>query len=127
MRFALDLRESLGIAFDAIRANKRRGMLTTLGIIIGIVAVITTMTAANGLQNTFREGFSSVGSDVLYVSRMPWVVMDDFFQYKDPSVGRRFARVLADPMKTLFFQKAEKGEVDAELNKSLYNMFTEDK
>jgi uncharacterized protein (DUF362 family) len=53
--------------------------------------------------------------------------MDDFFQYKDPSVGRRFARVLADPMKTLFFQKAEKGEVDAELNKSLYNMFTEDK
>jgi len=43
-----------------IRANKARGALTTLGIIIGIVAVMVTMTAANGLQNRFRESFSSV-------------------------------------------------------------------
>ena len=70
---------SLRSAIDAIHANKARGALTTLGIIIGIVAVITTMTAANGLQNTFRTSFSAVGTDVLYVSRMPWVVMNDFF------------------------------------------------
>lgn len=95
MRLALDLGESFRIALDAIRANKKRGMLTTLGIIIGIVAVITTMTAANGLQNTFREGFSSVGSDVLYVSRMPWVVMDDFFVFRNrPPFDLREARAL---------------------------------
>ncbi len=95
MRLLADTRESLGIALDAIRANKARGALTTLGIIIGIVAVITTMTAANGLQNTFRESFSSVGTDVLYVSRMPWIVMNDFFEFRNrPPLELRQAREL---------------------------------
>jgi putative ABC transport system permease protein len=89
------LGESLGIALRALSANKARGALTTLGIIIGIVAVVTTMTAVNGLQNRFRESFSAVGSDVIYVSRMPWVVMNDFFLYRNrPGLDLREARVL---------------------------------
>jgi len=83
MRFFVDVGESFRIAIGAIWANKARGVLTTLGIIIGIVAVITTMTAFNGMQNAFRQGFASVGSDVLYVSRMPWVIMNDFFMYRN--------------------------------------------
>ena len=95
MRLALDFGESLRIALAAIRANKARGALTTLGIIIGIVAVVLTMTAANGLQNTFRESFSAVGSDVIYVSRMPWVVMNDFFTYRNrPPLELREAQLL---------------------------------
>jgi len=95
MTVATDIRESLRIAFDALRANKARGVLTTLGIIIGIVAVVLTMTAANGLRNRFRESFSAVGTDVLYVSRMPWVVMNDFFQYRNrPNLELREARTL---------------------------------
>ena len=95
LRLALDLQESVRIAFGALRANKARGALTTLGIIIGIVAVITTMTAANGLRNTFRESFSSVGADVLYVSRMPWVIQDDFFLYRNrPPIDFKEAREL---------------------------------
>jgi putative ABC transport system permease protein len=89
------LGESLRIALRALAANKIRGALTTLGIIIGIVAVVTTMTAVNGLQNRFRESFSAVGSDVIYVSRMPWVVMDDFFRYRNrPGIDLREARGL---------------------------------
>ena len=83
MRLFLDIGESFNIALNAIRANKGRGALTTLGIIIGIVAVITTMTAFNGMQAAFREGFASVGTDVIYVSRMPWVVMNDWFLYRN--------------------------------------------
>ncbi len=83
MRLVIDLGESLRIALGAIRANKARGALTTLGIIIGITAVVLTMTAANGLQNRFRQSFSAVGADVIYVSRMPWVVMNDFFLYRN--------------------------------------------
>jgi len=95
MRLALDLRESLKIALGAIRANRARGALTTLGIIIGIVAVVVTMTAANGLQNRFRESFSAVGTDVIYVSRMPWVVMNDFFEFRNrPPMDMREARAL---------------------------------
>lgn len=83
MRWKIDLQESLAIALGALRANKARGVLTTLGIVIGIVAVILTMTAAHGLQTTFRQSFSAVGSDVIYVSRFPWVMMNDFFLYRN--------------------------------------------
>ena len=95
MRTLSLMSESLQIALRALAANKTRGALTTLGIIIGIVAVVTTMTAVNGLQNRFRESFSAVGSDVIYVSRMPWVVMNDFFLYRNrPNLDLREARAL---------------------------------
>jgi putative ABC transport system permease protein len=91
----VSIRESLHIALRALLANKARGALTTLGIVIGIVAVVTTMTAVNGLQNKFRESFSAVGSDVIYVSRMPWVVMNDFFLYRNrPALDLREAGAL---------------------------------
>src|SRR5262245_47286456 len=95
MRSLSVLAESLRIALRALWANKVRGALTTLGIIIGIVAVVTTMTAVNGLKNKFRESFSAVGSDVIYVSRMPWVVMDDFFVFRNrPPLDLREAKAL---------------------------------
>ncbi len=88
--------ESLRIAFDSLRANKGRGLLTALGIIIGIVAVITTMTAANGLSNNFKESVSALGSDVLYVSRMPWVVTGNFFEFRNrPDLTLGEAELLA--------------------------------
>jgi len=83
MRFFTETIESLRIAFSAIRANKARGMLTTLGIIIGIMAVVTTMTAANGLGNAFKESISALGSDVLYVSRTPWVHTGRWFDFRN--------------------------------------------
>lgn len=75
--------EILRIAIDAIRGYKSRGVLTALGIIIGIVAVVTTMTAANGLSNNFKESISAVGSDVLHVTKMPWIFDGDFFQFRN--------------------------------------------
>ena len=95
MRWAIDLSESFQIAMAALRANRARGALTTLGIIIGIVAVVLTMTAANGLQNKFRQTFSAIGTDVVYVSRMPWVIMNDFFLYRNrPRIELRQAERL---------------------------------
>jgi putative ABC transport system permease protein len=95
MKLPVVARESLNIALQALHANKGRGALTTLGIVIGIVAVVTTMTAVNGLQNRFRQSLSAVGTDVLYVSRMPWVVMNDFFLYRNrPRIELREARAL---------------------------------
>ena len=83
MKLSLDIAESLRIALSAITANKSRGGLTALGIIIGIVAVITTMTAANGLKNTFQQTFASVGADTLYVSKRPWVQMGPDFSLRN--------------------------------------------
>ena len=83
MRFLNENIEALRIAFSAIKANKTKGILTTLGIIIGIIAVVTAMTAANGLANNFKESISAIGSDVLYVSRTPWIVTGSFFEYRN--------------------------------------------
>jgi putative ABC transport system permease protein len=97
MRILLDFQESLKIALSAIAANKARGVLTTLGIVIGIVAVTTTMTAFNGMQSAFREGASAVGADVIYVSRMPWIIMGDWFVYRNrPNISIDEAEALED-------------------------------
>jgi putative ABC transport system permease protein len=88
--------EAFRIAFAALRANKARGVLTTLGIIIGIVAVVTTMTAANGLANNFRESVSVIGADVLYVSRIPWIFNGRFFQFRNrPNLSLKDSEKLA--------------------------------
>ncbi|NIO48651.1 MAG: FtsX-like permease family protein [Candidatus Aminicenantes bacterium] len=83
MRSIYEKVESFKIALSAIKENRTRGILTALGIIIGILAVITTMTVANGLGNNFKESISALGSDVLYVSRMPWIITGNFFEYRN--------------------------------------------
>jgi len=74
MNFITELREGLLISWSAIRANKLRSMLTTLGIIIGIVTVTLMGTAIQGLNNSFLNSISSIGADVLYVDRASWII-----------------------------------------------------
>jgi putative ABC transport system permease protein len=72
MNFLTELREGLLIAWSAIRANKLRSVLTTLGIVIGIVSVTLMGTAIEGLNNAFLKRISFIGADVLFVSRQTW-------------------------------------------------------
>ncbi len=100
MNFFLDIRESFKIAWSAIVANKARGVLTTLGIIIGILAVTTTMSAFNGMKSSFMQGAGAIGADVLYVSRMPWIIMNDFFEYRNrPNLSLAEADALEEAFK----------------------------
>ena len=74
MNFATEMREGLRISLSALRANKMRSALTTLGIIVGIVTVTLMGTAIEGLNNAFKQSISSLGSDVLYVQRFGWFI-----------------------------------------------------
>jgi putative ABC transport system permease protein len=74
MNFFIEIKEGLGIAWDAIRANKMRSVLTTLGIIIGIISVTLMGTVINGLNTAFHNGVSGLGADVLYVDRTDWMI-----------------------------------------------------
>jgi putative ABC transport system permease protein len=74
MNFLTELREGLAISWSAIRANKLRSVLTTLGIVIGIVTVTLMGTAIQGVNNSFMGSISSIGADVLYVERSSWFV-----------------------------------------------------
>src|SRR5437764_3700699 len=68
-----EFKEGLSIAWSAILANKMRSVLTTLGIIIGIVTVTLMGTAIEGLYRVFLKSISFIGADVLYVQRFNWM------------------------------------------------------
>ncbi len=78
MYFLTELKEGLAISFRAIRANKMRSVLTTLGIVIGIVSVTLMATAIEGVNRAFDKSAKAFGTDVLYVQKFPWVDSDDW-------------------------------------------------
>src|SRR5712691_2819510 len=74
MTLLTELKEGLRISWSAIRANKLRSVLTTLGIVIGILTVTLMGTAIEGLNKAFVQSVSFIGADVLYVSRFDWMI-----------------------------------------------------
>jgi len=74
MNFFTELKEGIRISWGAIRANKMRSILTTLGIVIGILTVTLMGTAIEGLNKAFLQSVSFIGADVLYVSRFDWMI-----------------------------------------------------
>ena len=62
-----DLREPLAAALKSLRANKLRSALTTLGIIIGVAAVIIVVSLIQGLQGSVLKQIEKAGSQTLFV------------------------------------------------------------
>jgi putative ABC transport system permease protein len=75
--------ESIKMAFSSLRANKMRTILTTLGIMIGVATVITILTVISGLDSAFSEQISNLGSDSLYITKVPWAMGMEFFKYRN--------------------------------------------
>ena len=63
----MNMLESFRLAFRALAANKLRAALTMLGIIIGVGAVITLMSAGEGVTVYIEERFQGMGSNLLFV------------------------------------------------------------
>ena len=59
--------QSLLIAVRALRVNKMRALLTMLGIIIGIAAVIAMVAIGAGASKMISDQISSIGSNLLLV------------------------------------------------------------
>jgi putative ABC transport system permease protein len=84
MRYILfELKEGLLIAFRALKANKVRTSLTMLGIFIGITVVVLMSTAIKGIDNSFQDGISALGSDVLYVDKWAWFSNEDWWRMRN--------------------------------------------
>ena len=62
------LGEIIRVAFASIRANLFRAMLTMLGIIIGVGAVITMLAAGAGAQKNIDDQIAALGSNILTVN-----------------------------------------------------------
>ena len=63
----MTLWESLRIAVRALHAHKLRSLLTMLGIIIGVAAVITMLAIGRGAQVQVEEQIRTLGSNLLMV------------------------------------------------------------
>lgn len=61
-------RENISLALAGVRANKMRSLLTMLGIIIGIMAVIAILTLGDAMETFIMDNLSSMGANLIIVS-----------------------------------------------------------
>ena len=62
-----DLLETISLSLSSLAANKLRSLLTMLGVIIGIAAVITMVTLGRGAQIQTEAQLKSLGSNLIFV------------------------------------------------------------
>ena len=59
----MNISQSFRLAIKSLATSKMRALLTMLGIIIGVAAVIIITSLGNGMQNYMNAQFESMGSN----------------------------------------------------------------
>ncbi len=90
----MNVLESLRIALRALAANKLRAVLTMLGIIIGVAAVIALLSLGEGVQSTVESQIQGIGANLLVIFSGTF---SDEPQRIQP-LTYRDAQALADPL-----------------------------
>ncbi len=70
----MDWKEALKLAVQSLWANKLRTVLTLIGVVIGVAAVIAVVTLVNGANAYVDQKLNRYGSDVFTVKKIPAVV-----------------------------------------------------
>jgi putative ABC transport system permease protein len=66
------LNGAISQAVGQLLANKLRTFLSLLGVSIGIFCIIGVKAAINSLEDNIKGSFKKLGTDVIYVNKMPW-------------------------------------------------------
>jgi putative ABC transport system permease protein len=82
MIFLKLFRESFLFAYDALRQNKLRTLLSLLGVTIGIFTIIAVFSAVDTLRNNLQKSVNKLGSNSVYVQKWPWIGGEDFPWWK---------------------------------------------
>lgn len=92
-RLVNDLEESARIAREQLSEHKMRSLLTALGVIIGVWAVILIGVGMNGLDTGFKNSLSMLGDDHFYIEKFPWKdIGDDWRTYvRRPNFEAQYA------------------------------------
>ena len=72
----MNLKQSFRMAFKSIRSNRVRSLLTMLGIIIGVAAVIIMVSVVRGSNRHIKEYYERMGNNRITVSAEQWGGMD---------------------------------------------------
>ncbi|MFZ0545256.1 MAG: ABC transporter permease [Candidatus Promineifilaceae bacterium] len=98
----MNLTESLLTALDSLMANKLRAVLTMLGVIIGVAAVIALMGIGNGVNESITGEIQSIGTNLIQITTdldnsdgYASLTMSDVQALSDPLNAPALARVSA--------------------------------
>jgi len=80
--FLIKVKENILIAYHALRQHPLRTILTTLGIIIGTLTIISIASIIQGLNTKFEESVSFFGARTLYIQKYPWMSRE-WFKYRN--------------------------------------------
>lgn len=114
----MNLGQAILEALESLAANKLRSILTILGIVIGVGAVIAMLAVGTGAQDTITGSISGIGSNLLFVfrgnqttevSRVEPLTLEDaeamLDQFQAPSVDK-VAPVVNDDVKISYAGKS---------------------
>jgi putative ABC transport system permease protein len=73
--------ESFAFAFNSLKVNKLRTILSLLGITIGIFAIISVFTVIDSLERYIRDSLNSLGNNMVYIQKWPWMPPEGESEY----------------------------------------------
>ena len=65
----MDLSEIISIAWNGVTSNKLRSILTMLGVIIGVAAVIMVISVSAGTEASIAAQIENLGTNLLFVTQ----------------------------------------------------------
>ena len=102
--------DNIRIAFAALRANKMRSVLTTLGIIIGVGAVIGVVSIVQGLNETISKQLEGMGATFIQVTPE--------FDRNNPTAAGRDVKLTYDDGQAILDEASAIAEYDPMLFRS---------
>lgn len=80
----MNLKEAVGIATSSLWAHKLRSVLTLIGVVIGVAAVIAVVSLINGANKYVATRVFRLGADVFGLARQPSIVtnVDDYLEFQ---------------------------------------------
>src|SRR6266436_2086123 len=81
---SMNLSEAVAIATSSLWAHKLRSVLTLLGVVIGVAAVIAVVSLINGANQYVATKVFNLGADVFGVSYQPSIItnVDDWLEFQ---------------------------------------------
>ncbi|MEQ8577016.1 MAG: ABC transporter permease, partial [Fulvivirga sp.] len=96
--------ESFRFAWNALKMNILRTVLSLLGVTVGIFAIIAVFTIVDSLEKNVKQSFDFLGSGVIYVDKWPFTADSngeyrwwDFWRRPNPSFNE--FKILEDNLK----------------------------
>ncbi len=90
MKLLRQIWESFRFAWQALKSNLTRTILSLLGVTVGIFAIVAVFTIVDSLERSVKDSMSFIGDKVIYVQKWPWIFDGEFqwwkyFQWPEPN------------------------------------------